>query len=196
MQEEEKRKTKVNADKSPKNVMAVGERSFDGEPKDSTEVDKSDGTKASTRTSPSKKASPRLDSSDAPVADKSPADTSEESETTQGRRTSARRASKTAAIRSLFGGESKAEDILLDKPTSSPTKNPPPSSQKKPNKSVPEAKATTSTKKKGKGPPSGIGTWKDKECKQFLKGVAVYGWGSWKKIQAHVPTRNRTQVSK
>jgi SHAQKYF class myb-like DNA-binding protein len=42
--------------------------------------------------------------------------------------------------------------------------------------------------------PSVEGYWTNEEHSQFEKGVILYGWGNWKKVESCVPTRNNVQI--
>lgn len=38
------------------------------------------------------------------------------------------------------------------------------------------------------------GYWTNEEHSQFEKGIILYGWGNWKRVESCVPTRNKVQI--
>jgi SHAQKYF class myb-like DNA-binding protein len=42
--------------------------------------------------------------------------------------------------------------------------------------------------------PSHEGYWTNEEHSQFEKGIILYGWGNWKRVESCIPTRNKVQI--
>ena len=42
--------------------------------------------------------------------------------------------------------------------------------------------------------PSKEGYWTNEEHSQFEKGIILYGWGNWKRVESCIPTRNKVQI--